>query len=157
MSTWLPGDIGATTGPAAVSRLIQMGQRLHGDRFYKWNHIFVVVDSTGGTVEALGHGVARSSLMDHGQVLHLGCPAGVDRARVVEFALSKLGVEYGYLDDVLLGVDCLTRARLCWRGDSLICSELGALALEAGGWRSPLPAALTMPADLVAALSPKGN
>lgn len=153
MTAWRAGDIGATTGSAFVSRLIQTGQRLHGDPFYEWNHIFVVVDSDGGTVEALGRGVARSNVAGHGETLNLGCPDGVDRAKVVEFAVSKLGTEYGYFDDVLLGVDCLTRARLCWRGDSLICSELGALALMAGGWRSPLPAALTMPADLVAALS----
>ena len=154
MTVWRAGDIGATRGSGFAARLIRFGQRLHGDRYYRWNHIFVVVDDQGGTVEAGGHGVERSNVSKHPETLNLGCPAGVDRARVAGLAVSKLGVEYGYLDVVLLGIDCLTGAELhLRRGDSLICSQLGALALIAGGWHSPLPPALTMPADLVAALT----
>lgn len=145
---WLPGDIGAVSGSAFLSRTIQLGQRLHGDAYWRWNHIFVVVDSDGGTVEAAANGVVRSNVANHGTTLNLGCPTGVDRAKVTEYAVSQLGVEYGYLDVALMGVDCLTHARLHWRGDSLICSELGALALAAGGWTLPEPAALVMPADL---------
>lgn len=150
---WRAGDIGAASGTAFVSKLIQTGQRWHGDPDWRWNHIVVVVDDNGNTVEATGSGVTRGHVDRHDLILNLGCPAGVDRAKVVGFAVAHLGVEYGYFDDVLLGVDCLTRARLCWRGDSLICSELGALALKAGGWVSSLPAALTMPADLVRSLT----
>lgn len=150
---WRAGDVGATTGKAFTSKLIQTGQRWHGDQFWKWNHIFVVVDDDGNTVEALGRGVARGHVSDHGETLNLGCPAGVDRLKVCAFAVAHLRIEYGYTDVCLLGFDCLTHSRLCWRGDSLICSELGALALIAGGWKSPLAAALTMPADLVAGLT----
>lgn len=152
-TVWRAGDIGAASGNAGVSRLIQTGQRLRGDQYWKWNHIFVVVGDAGQTLEATGNGVAKGHVLRHDQTLNLGCPAGVDRAKVVEYAWSRYGVEYGYVDVVLLGFDCLTHARLRWRGDSLICSELGALALMAGGWASPLPAALTMPADLVAGLT----
>lgn len=152
-TVWRAGDIGAASGKAVVSRLIQTGQRWRGDQYWKWNHIFVVVDKAGNTVEATGSGVARGHVDRSDQTLNLGCPAGVDRFKVAAYAMAQLGIEYGYLDVALLGFDCLTHARLCWRGDSLICSELGALALKAGGWVCPLPAALTMPADLVAGLT----
>lgn len=145
--TWQAGDIGAADGTALVSRLIQFGQYIHGDPFWRWNHIFIVTDSLGNTIEATGRGVTRSNVSEHKNTVNLGCPA--DRSKVVEFAESQVGIEYGYLNDVLLGMDCLLGWKWSWRGDSLICSELGALALEAGGWTSPIAPSLTMPADLV--------
>ncbi len=153
---WLPGDIGATTGTAFLSRLIQFGQHLHGDAYWKWNHIFVVVGPNGETVEALGKGVVRSNVANHGEQLNVGCPEGVDRTKVCEYALSRLGTEYGYFDDFLLGVDCLAHAHFAWRGDSLICSELGALSLVAGGWKGlRQPPERTMPGDLVYQMQPR--
>lgn len=148
---WEPGDIGVTTGTATISRLIQTGQRIHGDAFWKWNHAFVVVDEAGNTVEALGRGVVCSNVANHGEQLNLGCPAGVDRLKVVEFALSKIGDDYSYTGDVCMGVDCLLRTKLHVHSQhSEFCSELAAEALEAGGWVSPTLPALTMPSTLVA-------
>lgn len=156
--TWQAGDIGASTGTAFVNRLIQTGQKLKGDPGYRWNHIFVVVSDQGDTIEARAKGVVSFNLAHHaGPLLNLGCPEGVDRQKVVEAAHGYLGTEYGYFDDFLLGLDCLTHLKLSWRGDTLICSELGNLCLRAGGWKTDLVPSLTMPADLVDALQPSAK
>lgn len=147
--TWAPGDIGAERNNSKLARLIQAGQLLWGDRNWHWNHIFVVTDSDGGTIEAAGRGVVRSNVGNR-DVIKLRFPDGVERSKVVAFATSKLGTPYDYWADVVLGIDCLFHTRL--RGESqrrLICSELGALALRAGGWTPPIPTWLIKPGDLV--------
>src|SRR5260370_272772 len=87
---WQRGDIGATTGPDFVSRLIQTGQRIHGDAYWKWNHIFIVIDDAGNTVEALANGVCKSNVANHKEQFNLGCPLETDRERVANYATSKL-------------------------------------------------------------------
>lgn len=130
--------------------MIQVGQRIHGCPEWQWNHIFIVVSDKGDTIEARANGVVAYSLdKHHEKLLNLGCPPGVDRNKVVEAAHGYLGTEYGFFDDFLLGIDCLTRLKLSWRGDTLICSELGNLCLRAGGWHTSLVPSLTMPGDLV--------
>lgn len=149
-----PGDIGVCHGTGIVDRVIEFGERLHGaGRDAKWSHAFVVVSAQGDTIEAQAFGVVRSTVASHGPDVRIfDCPAGVDRQKVVATANKMLGVEYGYWDDLLLGIDCLTHWTLHERGDSVICSELAAMCLVAGGWKSPLPPALTMPSDIAAAL-----
>ena len=150
MVSWERGDIGAERNGSFLARLIQFGQLLYGDRNWRWNHIFVVTDSAGSTVEAVGKGVCRGTVAGR-DVVKLRFPEGVDREKVAAFAESKLGVKYDYWDDVLLGVDCLPPKTQFHTadGDRLICSELGAEALAAGGWVSPKLPALTKPGDLV--------
>jgi hypothetical protein len=151
---WTPGDIGVTTGPDFVSRLIQFGQHIHGDAYWKWNHAFIVVDSQGGTIEAQGAGVVHSNVSTHGEMLNLGCPDGVDRLKVVGYAVSRVKTKYSYPDVVLMGIDCLTHARLSW-GGGVICSQLAAECLMEGGWQGlKQDAADTMPADLVDQMQP---
>lgn len=145
---WHPGDIGVERNGSFLARLIQTGQRVAGNIHWVWNHAFVVVDDQGNTIEAQGQGVVRGNVTGR-DVINLGRPAGVDRKKVVGFALSKLGTPYDFLDDVVLGVNCLLGTH--WRGaerDRLICSELAALALQAGGWTPPIPTWLIKPADL---------
>lgn len=149
---WLPGDLGAAHGTAFTDRLIQTGQRIHGDAFWKWNHVFVVVDDSGGTIEAGGHGLAPGNVINHPSALRLPVPTGVCRNDVVKYAQAKLalGVKYGYVDVVLMGVDCLTHARLSW-GSNMICSQFGAECWIAGGFAGwSLDPADMMPADVVA-------
>lgn len=148
---WSPGDIGVTTGEGAISRLIQTGQRIHGDAFWKWNHAFIVVDWEGNTVEALGRGVVCSNVSEHGKQMNIGCPPGVDRDKVIEFALSKIGDKYSYTGDVYMGIDCLLHTKFHTHSKhSEFCSELAAEALKAGGWQPPTIPALTRPSTLVA-------
>jgi len=149
-----PGDIGLCRGTGLLDGLIHLGERLHGaGRDAVFTHAFIVATADGGTVEAQARGVVRATVASHGPAVTIfPCPAAVDRSKVVAYAEGKLGVEYGYLDDMLLGVDCLLHTRFHDRGDSLICSELAALALHDGGWRLPMPASLMMPSDVAAAL-----
>ena len=145
---WRPGDIGVERNGSFLARLIQTGQRLNGDTHWVWNHAFVVVDDKGATIEAQAAGVVRGSVGTR-DVLNLGCPAGVDRLEVVSYAKSRLGTPYDFWDDVVLGVNCLFGTK--FRGADnhrLICSELAALALRAGGWVPPMPTWLIKPADL---------
>lgn len=156
MTVYQPGDIGLCKGTGLLDRLIEVGERIHGDGPWSvYSHAFVIVSADGGTVEAQGAGVIRSTVASHGTAVTVfACPPGVDRATVVGFAEAQLGDSYGYLDDALLGVDCLLRTQLHEHtGRAWICSELAAAALEAGGWVSPLPPALTMPADLARLLA----
>lgn len=147
---YTPGDIGLCRGTGLLDRLIETGERLHGagpDAVY--SHAFIVATADGGTIEAQAHGVVRSTVASHGPAVTIFAPPpSVDRATVVAYATGELGVEYGYWDDVLLGLDCLLHTRLHERGDSLICSELAALALQAGGMALPIAAALMMPSDI---------
>lgn len=155
--TYQPGDIGLCKGTGWEDRLIEAGEHLHGDgRWSIYSHAFIVTGADGPTVEAQAAGVVRSTVASHGPAVKIfSPPAGVDRSKVVEFGVSRLGDTYDYLDDVLLGVDCLLHTRLRQRRPGTwICSELASAALTAGGWRSPLPAALTMPADLARLLTP---
>lgn len=151
-----PGDIGVTTGSTLTDRVIQLGQHLHGDgAASKWNHAFVIVDNDGGTIEAQAAGVVRSEVSRHPHHVLFECPAGVNRAEVVKFAIQQLGTEYDWIDIVALGIDCLLHTKLHEHTDAWICSELAAAALIAGGWKPPLQPALTMPADLFSELIPK--
>ncbi len=148
MTPFKAGDIGAETNGSTVARLIQFGQRLRRKPGYRWNHIFVVTDDNGSTIEALGRGVVASTVGTR-TVLNLGCPAGVDPVKVVDSARSYLGRRYNYIGVVALGVDALLGTNLRWRHNALFCSELGVLALQAGGWPSPKDASEMYPADVV--------
>jgi hypothetical protein len=149
------GDIGLCHGTGLLDRTIEFGEKLRGAGSYsQWSHAFVVVSNGGDTIEARSRGVVRSTVGSHGKALRIfDCPAGVDRDAVVAKAVESLGIEYGYLQDVLLGIDCLTHWKLHVRGDALFCSELAAICLQAGGWKCPMPPSLVMPSTLGRLLS----
>lgn len=153
MTQYLPGTIGVSHSPGVLGRLIRTGEWLHGDGRHasRWNHAYVIVNENGDTIEAGSKGVVNNNVTEHPDRLIIGSPPGVDRAKVVEYAYSHLGVEYGYGTDVLLGFDCITRLKLHLHTDSLICSQLAALCLEFGGWALPEEASLIMPSTLVLA------
>lgn len=148
MTEWRAGDIGAEHNGSLLAKLIQTGQRLSGDRQWQWNHIFVVATDQGGTIEADSRGVGRSNVGSRACV-KLRFPDGVDRAKVVAAAEAAVGTKYNYVGVVLLGIDCLLGTKFHSHGSTLFCSELGARALKAGGWRCKWLASEIKPADLV--------
>lgn len=150
-----PGDVFVTRSPGALGKIIRLGERLHGGgKAAYWNHAGIVVDNQGGTVEAAARGVVRNTITAHPTRLILPFPEGVDRAKVAHFAVSQLGLHYGYFEVCLLGLDCILPLRFHDHGKrSWICSELAAAALVAGGWSPSLISALTMPSDLVIELT----
>lgn len=149
-SVFVPGDVGLCKGTAILDRLIELGERLHGaGKGSVYSHAFVIVTPEGGTIEAQAAGVVRATVASHGpDVTILSAPEGVDRAGVVAYATGRLGTPYNFLDDALLGVDCLLGTTWHSHSKSLICSELAALSWQAGGWPLERPAAEIMPSDL---------
>ena len=156
--TYTPGDIFVAHDGGPYTLAIEIGERLHGyGKASRWTHAGIITTPAGGTIEAQGRGVVRADMSNHPDSKTLACPAGVDRSLVVAYATAHLNAEYGYLDALLLGIDCLTHLTLHEHGDSFICSELVAAALKAGGWKSSRPSALTYPANLDMVLRQAGS
>jgi len=149
-TVYAPGDVGLCRGTAILDRLIETGESIHGaGRGSRFSHAFVIVTPEGGTVEAQAKGVVRATVASHGPaVTILGAPAGLARPAVVDYAISRLGTAYNFLDDGLLGVDCLLGTTWHSHSKAVICSELAALAWQAGGWALPRPAAEIMPSTI---------
>jgi hypothetical protein len=156
-----PGDVMLAHASGTLSSLIAVGERLrlrHLHTGLGWlpTHAGIITDADGSTIEATSAGVVRSSVAAHQRWTYLPCPEGVDRAKVVTCAASMLGWRYDWHDLVDLGVDCLTGAHLHdVAAHQVICSELAALSLVAGGWHCPKAPGEVMPSDLFEWLSPE--
>jgi hypothetical protein len=136
-----PGDILLVQSNGALPRLIRLGERLRRKGpWCQWSHIAVIVSPEGDTIEAQARGVVRSQVSAHPvrQVADFGL-TDAQRAAAVAFAESCVGVKYGYLTILSIALDIFTPHLPRFRaGRTLICSELGARALEHGGWICPL-------------------
>lgn len=147
-----PGDILLVRSTGLIPRLIRLGEamRRKGPWAY-WSHIAVIVSADGATIEAQAKGVVASHISAHPDcaVIDTGL-SDPDRAQAVTFAYSCHGDRYGYLTILSIVLDLLTPNVLSFRSPkTLICSELGARALEHGGWVSPLlDTSTVMPSDL---------
>lgn len=172
---YTPGTIGVCHSPGLLGKLIRTGEWLdpthhravwhqqHPDAAHEpwyWNHAFVVISSEGDTIEAGSQGIVRNNVTSHANQIILKDPFNasatitIHHAQVIAYAVKHIGVPYSVLDDVCLGIDCLTGWK--WhdpRPGVFICSEFAAKCLEAGGWTSPREPVLMKPADLVWALS----
>ena len=140
-----PGSIGVAHTPDAMGVLIRFGEWIRFRRGSRWNHAFIVsdeVDSSGMPllIQAQIRGVTDTMAIDElpGDVFVLPTPDGVDPQRVLEFAKSQVGVEYGILTIVAVAIDILTwnwfpsfRAA---RKPSWICSALAFESLRYGGY-----------------------
>lgn len=172
---YTPGTVGVCHSPGLLGKLIRAGEWLdpthhravwhqeHPEAAHEpwyWNHAFVIVGADGSTIEAGSKGIVRNNVTSHANQIILKDPFGnqprpdAHYKAVVQYAVAHLGVPYSVLDDVCLGVDCLTGWKLHDpRPGVFICSEFAAKCLEAGGWTSPREPVLMKPADLVWALS----
>ncbi len=150
------GDFILTHGRAWTSRIIRFGQRLriHGDdrKYTRWNHAALVIDESGGLIEALGAGVTRRNIAAYdGTEYQLVRTAASeeDRDQVVAFAEWALGQPYAWPIIASIALSLLTGAKFTFAYEGQhICSGLVARALERTGAifnRSP---SHIMPADL---------
>ncbi|HET6875482.1 MAG TPA: hypothetical protein VFH70_11915 [Acidimicrobiales bacterium] len=143
-----------------VSALIRLGELLKLRRagvpkdtrrqMARWNHAVGV--STSGLVEALGAGVARSPFSRYtgSDFLYVHTDlTDAQRAEAAGYLESMVGVRYGYLTDVSIGLTALTGWKFVFMDRrQVICSGLVAAMLGTWCWRS-CPA-FVMPSDLAA-------
>ncbi|MGH9095686.1 MAG: hypothetical protein ACRDXE_11040 [Acidimicrobiales bacterium] len=161
-----PGDFLLTHGDATVDHLIQFGQRLRYDKAYCWfNHAVLVVGEAGDTVEAQAQGVIRSHIDHYAPGEYAIVNSGLsdaDRADAARFGQGMVGVPYGWVTDVSIGLTFLTGDTLRFStGGTVICSGLVAAALSLDEFRvdpSHVPPAglarhydIRPPAQLIAA------
>lgn len=155
--TYNPGDFFLEDGKGLVSSIIRLGEKIYQHDSFCWaTHAGLIVSSAGDTVEAEGNGVIRSSIETHiksgmrFQVVDSGLdPRG--RELAVEVAERWVGVTYGYVTILSIGIDMLS-PDFFWRirsPHSLICSELVMRALYHGGAESPrIDFGMVKPSDL---------
>lgn len=153
-----PGDILLVESSGFLPWLIRLGERIHRrGPSCRWSHVAVIVSAEGDTIEAQASGVLVSNVAHHPvcQVVDTGL-SDQDRAQAAAFAVSCLGVRYGYLTILSIALDLLSPDFITLRSPrTLICSELAARALEHGGWVSPeLDTSRVMPSDLAHWLAP---
>ena len=130
-----------------MGRLIRFGEALRFKRGSQWNHEFIVSDKTDDrgvflVIQATLSGVTEDTPIDQmGDYETVGCPRGVNRARVLQFAQAQVGIEYGILTILAIALDILSWNWVpSFRGarkQSWICSALANEALRFGGWLHP--------------------
>src|SRR5579864_1629198 len=153
-----PGDFILAHRHHVIARLISLAQKRKfrgADAVYAhWSHAAVLVDPSGGLVEAETMGVVRSPITkyrgDEYHLVRIGPEFGqAGRSRAAAFAQREVGQGFGYLDMFGAMLYLLTgRPMRLVRGNHEICSGLVVRALQAGGLLPDLDPALTLPADL---------
>lgn len=117
-----------------------------------WNHVGLVVDGFGSTIEAFSSGVKYGSLARYRALDYAYVSTGLsadDREQAVGFAESCLNSGYDWVTIASIGLSLLTGARVSVGYDGHeICSGLVARALERGWAVFPRDASHLTPADL---------
>lgn len=149
-----PGSIFLTSGPKAISRLIQLSQSLrHPQRYAKWNHAGVVLRG-GSTLESLWHGPEEGDLDNYTDSYVAVISPDYhphDRAQILAFCDEVLDhrFRYNYIMIASLLVSLLTGTRFgLTHSTSVICSALVADALRPAGYVWPKASAWMMSGDL---------
>ena len=148
------GDVVLIATGGIFGYVIKLAQLLAGYKDWRYNHAAIVVDTSGGLIEASPRGVRRNNMRAYGdaKVVPLRMlPADGERATAT--AVSLLGRPDGYIDILALAISILGykpawARRACLSTDTLVCSQLAAFAAEAGGvnrWGDPF---WVVPAEL---------
>ena len=128
------GDIFLEHDTHWPDRMIQLGQRLRSPKLASyWNHAGIVADDNGKTIEATARGVAYDTLGNpsRGETIIIPVEPAEARARVVAFAMGRVGDRYSYAAIGSIVVTLLTGARwVIAKAGTYICSGLAASALD---------------------------
>lgn len=151
-----PGDFILTHGAGFLDALIRFGEwlRFRGPdaKFTYWNHAALIVDDSGGLVEALGDGVVAGNLSKYaGTGFHLVRikASSQDRAEVVAFGNWCRGQKYGFMTIVSLAFTNVTGCKFSFYIEGQeICSGLVARAEERTGVIFDRDPSHISPADL---------
>lgn len=137
------GDLVFAHGRGIISAAIRLVQSWRSPKAdARWNHVAVLMnqDRHGNwwVIQAEGHGVKQAKLSDvapGGSYEVVKCPASANPARVVEFALSQVGVKYGFLTVASILLNVLTPKSIAIRKPhTWVCSALVAGSLWYAGW-----------------------
>lgn len=148
-----PGDLVLCRQNTVLDKIISVAQMLHtSSQASHWTHVAVVKDpKTGEMYEAVSSGVKIGNISAYPD--HLIVPMNLnayDTAKMMNFCEHWLGAEYGFLTLFSIGIDLLTPAFFHFRsGDTFICSQYAAKALEQTGWICPIvDSSHVMPSNL---------
>ena len=131
---YLPGDVALVHESGFVETAIQFGTRS------RYNHVRLIVDTKGHTVEAKPQGAARGRVQP-GDVVARPPLSAEQRWRISDIAASLVGTPYGFLDVAALGlaqfgVTLPSVTRRVARPDRLFCSQLCDLAWSLAGFQA---------------------
>jgi hypothetical protein len=142
-----PGAIGFAHSNGLMAKCIRVGEFLRFRKGSKWNHMVIVSDEVSTTGEYLAiqatlRGVTStvplSEVAPGGEIQFLELPDGVDAEKVLTFAKSQVGLEYGYFTILAIALDiCTWNWVPSFRGarkQSWICSALAMESLRFGGF-----------------------
>ena len=161
LTTVRAGDLVLAHGRGIISSAIRFGQWLRPSwRPYRyWNHAAIVVVDLDGVIRCVQMS-RRCEIVDLADVSPGGrteirsIPAGVDRIKAVDWALSqaRAGRRYSFITILSIVVQLVTPKWLDIdfheNRPALICSALVARAWEHGGWDCPTDPFQITPAEL---------
>jgi hypothetical protein len=128
------GDIALVHNSGIVDDLIRWGTRS------RYNHVRLIVDDKGNTVEALAHGAQRGHVRP-GDLVVSPPMLAIQRHRIPSIATHLLGTPYGFLDVAALGlaqfgITLPSVKRRIARPDRLFCSQLVDYAWSLAGYHA---------------------
>lgn len=162
---WEPGDVLLFHH----RRFGLMTSLIHLTTHSRWNHAALYIGD-GVYIEATSNGVLASKFSDHfmddsaeDDELHVDEIVGLrvigmyddpdDRTDVLAYAAARVGTRYGFFNAFFCGLRHVFPGALQLKvGDTVICSELVAEALERAGFDLLKDSALVSPGDLGEAL-----
>jgi hypothetical protein len=142
--TIMAGDIGWAHTNGLMGKLIRIGESLRGKRGSEWNHQFIVGSPVPDeddwyVIQATIHGVTDTGkLSEFPKYVTKRPPKEAEPAKILLFARTQVGVEYGFFTIFGIAIDIVT-----WdwfpsfrgaRKQSWICSALVEEALRFAGW-----------------------
>jgi len=155
------GDLVLAHGTGIISKIIRFGQWLRPSwRPYRyWNHTAIVVVDLDGLIRCVQMSrrceiVNLADVSPGGRTEIRSIPAGVDRIKAVDWALSqaRAGRRYSVITILSITLQLVTPKWLDVdfheNSPALICSALVARAWEHGGWDCPSDPFQITPAEL---------
>lgn len=149
-----PGDFILCHRKGFAAACIRGGERLRAKSGRRWSHA-ALCDGQGYVIEALTHGVKRTSLDAYRDIEYVHVSGdgleAADRRQAVHYATHLLGERYGWLEILGIALRFLTPGRWgLYFGSSrtTICSGLVANA-QTRGWKIyPVEPSTITPAEL---------
>jgi hypothetical protein len=138
------GDLVRCHSKGVVGRGIRWAEWIRWRRGSEWNHFaWLDHDEAGwivGQAEARGVTInsALADVAPGGSYEIVPLPAGVDRAKALEFLRAQVGRRYGFVTIASILLTILGPSFLnVMVPDTWICSAVAAEGLRAGGWIHP--------------------